>query len=212
MTTLLIVRHGLSQTNKERRYTGQLDVPLDPLGVEQAAQTARFLRKHYRIDAVYSSDLSRAYETARPTAQAFGLPIHAMAGLREIDVGEWQGMLIDDVRAKYKEIADALRAAPGLHRFPGGEDHSELRMRAARAMEEIAQRHPDGTVAVFTHGGLIRAICGLWLGIPLERVQELPIVPNTSVTVAQWEVGRVTLRQMGDASHLNAEPMENHAE
>jgi broad specificity phosphatase PhoE len=189
-----------------------LDVPLDPVGVVQAAQTARFLKANYAIDAIYASDLSRAVDTAKRTAQMFELPIHTRIDLRENNLGEWQGMLIDDVHAQYRELVDQLRAAPGLHRFPGGENHAEVRMRAARAMEEIAQTHPDGTVAVFTHGALIRAICGLWLGIPLERVQELPIVPNSCVTVAQWEVGRVTLRQMGDTSHLNAEPMENHAE
>lgn len=88
MIRLLVVRHGHTVTNATHRYTGQLDAPLTDEGVSQAARLATYLAAHEKIDKIYASDLSRAINTAAPTAAHFGLTITPMPDLREIDVGE----------------------------------------------------------------------------------------------------------------------------
>ena len=97
MVTLLLLRHGYSVYNKAKRFTGQQDIPLDTVGVLQAQSAAKYLTENYAINAVYSSDLCRAVDTARPTAERLGLPIHTDAALRELAMGVWEGMLFDDV-------------------------------------------------------------------------------------------------------------------
>ena len=79
MTTVLLIRHGQSVTNVTQVFTGHYDVPLSPLGQEQARRTAAYLQKNFRIDAIYASDLMRAMQTAQPTAAAFGLPVDAVS-------------------------------------------------------------------------------------------------------------------------------------
>lgn len=92
MTTVLLIRHGQSVTNVTQVFTGHYDVPLSPLGQEQARRTAAYLQKNFRIDAIYASDLMRAMQTAQPTAAAFGLPICPEPDLREICAGRWERM------------------------------------------------------------------------------------------------------------------------
>lgn len=89
MTKLLFVRHGESIYNNASKFTGQKDIPLTELGEKQAEVTGKFLWENYPIDAVYSSDLSRAVNTAKPLADKLGLPIHTDPRFREIDLGEW---------------------------------------------------------------------------------------------------------------------------
>ena len=103
MVTFVIIRHGFSEFNKARKFTGQMDIPLDEAGFEQARETAAYVLKNYKIDAVYSSDLCRAVDTAKPIAKALSLPIKTSEKLREMNLGEWQGMGFDEVKEKYPE-------------------------------------------------------------------------------------------------------------
>ena len=97
MVKIIFVRHGYSQYNKTKQYTGQLDVPLEPEGYEQARDSSRFILENYDVDAIYSSDLSRAVETVKPIAEAIGLEITTTRDLREINLGKWQNHFIADV-------------------------------------------------------------------------------------------------------------------
>ena len=154
------------------------------------------------MDAVYASDLSRAYDTVKPLADALHLPIHTDAALREVDVGEWQGMLFEDVARIYPESFALYKRKPGLTRFDGGESFAELLERAASAIGRIARENEGKTVVIGTHGGVIRALRAFWTGISLERMEELPHVPNASLTVAECEGGTVTLREVGYCDFL----------
>ena len=97
MVRFIIVRHGVTDFNKENRYQGQFDSSLDPVGIEQARITAEHITKQYHIDAIYSSDLSRAMKTAEPFAKHVGIETHPETALREIDVGRWTGRLLSEV-------------------------------------------------------------------------------------------------------------------
>lgn len=142
MTTLLLVRHGETDWNAERRWQGHADVPLNARGRAQAEALAEQLAADH-IDAIYSSDLSRAYDTAAIVAARVGLPVIVEPDLREIDVGPLEGL-----------TSDEARAFDGWHGEPV-EAHAE---RIMRALTRIAGSHPGGRVLAVTHGGSMRRV------------------------------------------------------
>ena len=202
MTELLFVRHGYSEGNKTRRFSGQRDFPLDEAGRRQADEVSAYLRGAYHIDAIYASDLCRAADTVRPLAEALSLPIHERAALREIDVGLWEGVLRTDVERLYPESYALYLTTPGLLRFDGGESFAEMRDRALAEVQKILKKHEGGRVVIATHGGVIRVLRTLWESIPLGEMQNIPQVPNASVTVVRYEGESATLISAGMADHL----------
>jgi broad specificity phosphatase PhoE len=146
-TRILLVRHGETDWNAERRWQGHSDRTLNELGRRQAEELAAQLGGA-RIDAVYSSDLVRAHETARILAQRRGLDVTAVPGLRERRFGSFEGLRDEEVAHRF----------PGLHTAPDAETREEMADRVWTALERIARAHPDGTILVVAHGGPIRAI------------------------------------------------------
>ncbi|MBO7208124.1 MAG: histidine phosphatase family protein, partial [Clostridia bacterium] len=135
MVTFVIVRHGYSKGNKEKRFSGQMDVPLDEIGLSQAEAVAQYITENFKIDKIYSSDLSRAVDTVKPIAQKLGIPVNKVKELREADVGEWQGLLIETIKEQYAESFEFYRQNPGLARFDGGESYKELMDRSLVAFD-----------------------------------------------------------------------------
>ncbi|MBV8480005.1 MAG: histidine phosphatase family protein [Actinobacteria bacterium] len=142
MTTLLLVRHGETDWNAERRWQGHADVPLNARGREQADALAEQLAAE-TIDAIYSSDLSRARDTALAVASRLKLPVVVDHDLREVDVGAIEGLTAEEARA-----------------FEGwqGEPIDQHAERVLRAVHRIADAHPGGRVLVVTHGGSMRRV------------------------------------------------------
>lgn len=202
MVTFVIVRHGYSRTNKEGKFTGQLDVPLDEIGVFQAKSTAEYILNSFKVDAVYSSDLSRAYETVRPIADAIGLTVNKSEKLREVDVGIWQGMLIEDVRREFPESFEAYKTNPGVFAFDGGESFPQFMKRVSCEFDEIANDNEGKTVVVGVHGGVIRALRTVWNNEPCENMKNIPHVPNASITVAEYGKQKIKWYQIGYTDHL----------
>lgn len=188
MVTFILIRHGYSKGNKEKIFTGQLDLPLDEVGVAQAKATAKYISENYRIDRIYSSDLSRACETARPLAEATGLEILPCKELRETDFGKWQGMLIADVAKEFPEDFAEYKAAPGLSMFGGAECYATVMKRASEAIDRIAAENDGKTVVISTHGGVIRSLRAAWQNVELKDIKQIPHVPNSSVTVLDYDV------------------------
>jgi broad specificity phosphatase PhoE len=155
MTNVLLVRHGETDWNREHRWQGWADVPLNELGRRQAVELAARLRG-VPLEAVYSSDLRRAYETAELVAAEHGLPVVADSGLREIDVGSWSGLTKPEIDERFggEWPADAET-----------DDEHTARVRAA--VSRILREHPTGTVLLVTHGGTMRAL----LDAPPERIE-----------------------------------------
>lgn len=205
MVRFIIVRHGLTTFNKEHRYQGQCEAPLDDIGIRQAEITAEHIEKAYHIDAIYASDLQRTVNTAKKAADRLGLPISTCKGLREIDVGGWERRLIKDVWAESPERVEAYRNDPGTFHFEGGESFSDVYERAARSLSEIAEKHDGENVLIVSHGGTIRTLVCAWSGIPLKDLRTVPTLPNTSITVAEYENGMGKLTLIGDNSHLPEE-------
>jgi len=202
MVKFIIVRHGYSESNKENRFSGQADVALDEIGCSQARSVAKYVLENFHIDSIYSSDLSRAYDTAKPVSEELGLPIIVDKGLRELDVGEWEGMLITEVAEKYPDSFKAYKTNIGLARPDGGESYPELAKRASETLAKIANENEGKTVLIATHGGVIRTLRCVWLGIPKEEYQNVPHVPNASITVAEFSNGKGVFREIGLDDYL----------
>ena len=203
MVRFIIIRHGYSMGNKEKRFSGQADLPLDEVGISQAASTAKYVLDNYWVDSVYSSDLSRAVDTVKPIADALGLQVHTCKDLREMDVGDWYGKTLEEVAQAFPESYSAYKSTPGLVRFEGGEDVAEVQQRVVRAMDRIAAENNGKTVVIGTHGGTIQTLQTAWKDLPLERMQEIPHVSNGSVTVVIYKYGKAEFIETGYNAHLS---------
>lgn len=155
MTRILLARHGETDWNRERRVQGHSDTPLNETGRAQARALADELAGEH-LDAVYSSDLARAYETARIVAEARGLDVVAVRDFRERHFGTWEGLTDEEV----------LERHPSAAHGPWGDAETvdEMARRVFDALQRIADAHPDGSVLVVSHGGPVRSVlarCGV---------------------------------------------------
>lgn len=202
-TEFWVVRHGESTWNADGRYQGQTDVPLSHIGILQATTLAeRLTGTHF--DAVYSSDLARASQTAETVAERLaGRPtVQPEPGLREIDVGELGGLVVADIEVRHPGYLAALRADPWTTRRPGGESMQDLFARCAVAFDRLRARHAGGRVLVFTHGGVVRVAVGLALGgVPNHAWARLSVT-NTSITRVLLGENSGTLLGFNDDAHL----------
>ncbi|MBK9928194.1 MAG: glucosyl-3-phosphoglycerate synthase [Anaerolineales bacterium] len=159
VTRLCLVRHGQTDWNLEGRYQGQSDVPLNDNGNEQARSLVEKLRGK-NFSAIYTSDLSRARETAEPIAKALNIPLRVEPRLREINQGEWEGQLVDDLKTRYTELWEKRAVDPANVRPPGGETVGEVAERVYAALNDVARQFPTGNVLIVSHGlSIATAIC-----------------------------------------------------
>lgn len=187
VTTLCLLRHGESTWNAEKRIQGQLDPPLSALGRLQAVRVAaRLAKEHW--DAIYSSDLQRARQTAQAVADATGLPVHLDPALREQGQGKREGMLAEEAKLLYPDPD-----APEVGREPV----AALTARAIAALERIRDAHPGQRVIVVSHGALLAAFLRAVLGIEGKIVME-----NTACTVVHWDGTAWQCSTYLDVSHL----------
>ncbi len=164
-THLILVRHGETDWNQQQRLQGHADIPLNEAGEAQAQQFAEKVAVAYPdIQAIYSSDLQRAYMTAYVTAEKFHLPVHQKPNLRELDWGEWDGLSISDPRVQTqrneeKQLAIVIPDREmrwNIPLAPGAESNNQLVIRLKKELLEIAQAHANQTILVFTHGRAMR--------------------------------------------------------
>jgi broad specificity phosphatase PhoE len=175
---LILWRHGRTSYNHENRWQGQLDVPLDDVGRAQAVETGAALAASFGDGPVVvaSSDLSRASETAA----VLGLPVELDAGLREVYTGKWQGLLRDEIVAKWPGELDAWRRGDDV-RPGGGESRTEVAERAAAAIRRLEARMTGGTLVVVGHGAALRGGMTLLLGLPSAAWSTFDVLGN-----ARW--------------------------
>lgn len=202
MTKLLLIRHGYSSGNKERRFSGQIDLPLSEQGVHQAELVCDYIQKNYKVDAIYASDLVRAVDTVKPLAAALDLPISIYPELREINEGVWQGQLMTEVQEREPEAWARYKANLGLYQFEGGECYTTLLARLLPMIDRIVAENPDKTVVIGTHGAVVRGLLSVWQGIPLERLLEVPRVPNGTVTEVEIDGDKVRIVKLGFGDYL----------
>jgi alpha-ribazole phosphatase len=183
MTKLILIRHGETDWNTQGRWQGQIDLPLNSHGREQANQIAQALSTA-GISVIYSSDLSRAVDTAKSLGNLLGLMVQTDPRLREIHQGEWQGLSVIEINRRYakafqQRLSNPLGVAP-----PGGETAHDVRERVVQMMEQTLEKHPDDTVAIVSHGFTIAVILAHYNNIPFNKVWDL-VPENASIQILE---------------------------
>lgn len=208
MTLLYIIRHGETDFNKNGRYQGQSDIPLNDEGRRQSRALAARMAQ-LPADVIYASDLSRAQETARTIAA--GRPVALDPRLREVDVGRVYGLTTQEIMQREPAFWAQLQREPDRTPYPGGENAYDVQQRAVEAVTAICTRYPDGKVAVVTHGGLIKMIVADVLGLSLAERHRI-VLDNCGLTVVEWTPGRKRLRSLNDTGHLSQAPCDVRAD
>lgn len=206
MTEILLIRHGETAWNAERRLQGHLDVPLNAEGERQAAALGRALRSE-GLDALWSSDLQRARQTAQPIAAASGLPLQIEPALRERCFGGFEGMVHADIGVRYPQAYAAWKARELDARLPDGEHAPEtLRAFFERVMAAIKRLagYGHGKIALVTHGGVLECAYRAAQGRLPDAPRDFGIL-NASINRLAWDGQRLRLLQWGDVAHLEAE-------
>jgi broad specificity phosphatase PhoE len=193
--TVHLVRHGESLWNLEGRYQGQSDSGLTDTGRRQAAQFAEFFAAEVATpDVVVSSDLPRVRDTAAQYAERIGAEVRVDPALREMNVGDWAGMKLEEAEALHPELVAAVAAGADLARGTGGETFSETRERVVAAIDrvtsELAERGGKQVAVIFTSGNPIRLASAHMLGLPTPGHMPLGSPDNCSLTTFRLRDGR----------------------
>jgi probable phosphoglycerate mutase len=196
----LLVRHGQSTWNSEHRIQGQLDPPLSEEGRRQATRVGRRLARH-RFAGFYSSDLKRALETASAIGAVTGGSPSPTTGLREIFLGEWEGLNTQELAQRFPEAWTRWTEEPSWDVVPGGEGAVAFERRVATEMDSILARHEQGDVLVVTHGGVIQVALHRIVGRPNHGLFPFRI-ENASISVIEKRNGRFVVSGVNDTSHL----------
>lgn len=194
------MRHGETTWNAEQRVQGQIDVPLSELGRRQAERLAERLA-HEPLAAAYTSDLSRAWGTARIALAGRDLPLIACRELREINLGEWQGLTGAQIRRRWPGKSERFWNADPDAAPAGGETRHELQARVVAAIQAIAVGHPGERVLIVSHGGALRALVCWALNADLSASGRLE-VDNCGLSILELRPARPMLVRWNDVAHL----------
>jgi broad specificity phosphatase PhoE len=202
MTRVLLIRHGETHWNRDRRWQGHANIELSEAGRLQAARLASSLSKlEPSLRLIYSSDLRRAHDTARELAAAIGTAVVVDPAWREIAVGSWTGLRRDEIKVRFEEEWQRIAAGEDLARG-GGETFAAFSARVVGALEALRERHPDQLVAVVTHGGAVSALLLHVLELPWARIRDVTGVPNTALNELVWSGTRWTVTRRNHVPHL----------
>lgn len=196
MTRIVLVRHGETIWHAENRYAGRSDVPLTPKGLQQAQELAAWA-PGAGLAAVWSSTLSRAVCTARPAAEAAGIPLNLDERLVELDFGQGEGLTEAEMEARFPAERAAFVRDPVQHYLPGGEDPVRASDRGVAALRDIAAAAPGGRILLVAHNTLMRLVLCRLLSIPLSSyrtvVAHLANGARSEIALAPGSDGPATL-------------------
>lgn len=202
-TTILLIRHGQSDGNILGLFTGHSGYPLSDLGHKQAEMTAEYIRKNYSVDAVYCSDLPRAFQTAEHTARAFGLPIVTDCRLREINAGKWENIPFSELSSRFPEAYGIWREDLIHFSADGGESVMDVANRAVDALYSIAVANLGKCVAVVAHATTIRTALWKISGEPESAMQELSWGGNCAISELCFSDDKLQIKTMNSTNHLS---------
>jgi alpha-ribazole phosphatase len=201
MALFYFIRHGETEWNAEGRLSGRTDVPLSEVGRRQAQLLAARLGA-VPVEALYSSPLERALETARLIGQAIGLESVVDHRLVELNYGAWEGRTFDEIESSTPDDFRNWAADPAQVAPPGGETGLHLVERVMPFLAEMAQRHQKGNVVVVCHKTVCRLIACQMMGIPLAEYRKRIIMDNAALNIFDVEEGRWQVVALNDTSHL----------
>jgi len=202
MALFYFLRHGETEWNAEGRLCGSTDVPLSDAGRHQARLLAmRF--ESIPIDAVYSSPLGRALETARIVGDAVGRDLIVDHRLTELNYGNWEGSTFDEIRRNSPAIYRAWDADPATNAPPGGETGVQLIERVTPFLADVARRHPSGHVVVACHKSVCRLLACHLMGLPLSEYRRQIPMQNAAMNIFEAIEGKWQVVTLNDVSHLS---------
>jgi broad specificity phosphatase PhoE len=199
---LVLARHAQSTWNGLGKIQGQLDPPLSERGREQAERLAERLGGR-RWSGFYCSDLARCRETAAPIAGRIGKEPQPLADLREIYLGEWEGLTRHDLEARYPQLWERWLHQPDWDIVPGGESARAFERRVDAVLKRLLEKHPEGDVLVVTHGGVIQVALGHTVGRNSGGLFPFRI-GNASITTIEHGPQRLIISSVNDVCHLEA--------
>jgi probable phosphoglycerate mutase len=203
MTDFIFIRHGETDWNRQHRFQGQIDVPLNGTGLEQARRLGLALAGE-GFDLLVSSDLQRARQTAAPLER----PTHVaqpLAALREQSFGVLEGMDAPAIQTAHPELWAAWLRHDADYSLPSGESNRSFHARVLAAVRELAEAHTGRTLAVVTHGGVLDMLWRTVHGLPLSGPRGCDI-PNTGINRLRWRNGTLDIRSWAEAAHLDGLP------
>jgi probable phosphoglycerate mutase len=204
VTELLFIRHGETDWNRQQRFQGQVDVPLNAAGYAQAQRLGARLAGE-RYDAFFTSDLIRARETAAPMATAWAMQPVPVVGLREQSFGVLEGLDVPTIKARHADLWQRWLEHRGDFALPGGESLVQFHSRVIAAVRELAALAPGQRVAVVTHGGVLDMLWRTAHGLPVAGLRTCEI-PNTGLNRLRWVNGTLQIELWADAAHLDGLP------
>lgn len=202
-TTILFIRHGQSEGNILGVFTGHSGYPLTDLGHKQATLTAAYIRNHYTVDAVYSSDLPRAFQTAEHIAKAFSLPVITDCRIREINAGAWENNRFTELTDLFPEDYTVWLEDVTHARCTGGESVLEVAQRTVNALQDIAAANPGKCIAVVAHATPIRSALWMISGGTKEAMEAFTWGGNCGISELAYMDGKLQLVSPNYIDHLS---------
>jgi broad specificity phosphatase PhoE len=200
VTSIYLVRHGQTAWNREEIFRGRTDVPLDETGLKQAELAGEYL-KEVEIDAIYSSPLSRALETAEKIARFHNLKVQPLEGIIDMSFGNWEGHAHQEIKKNDSETYRRWREEPHLVRLLGGESLDDVRVRSMAALDEVIRKHPERALIIVSHRVVNKVlICGI-LGLDNSHFWQISQDP-TAINLIQYRNGKYILSLMNETCHL----------
>jgi broad specificity phosphatase PhoE len=198
---LFAVRHGETDSSRERRFTGSRDVVLSPRGRRQAEAVGRALGGVF-MGAVYASPLQRARVSAQAIAAPHKLPVRLAPPFREMTFGEWEGLTRAEVAVRYAAAYETWRATPHLTVPPGGESLEAVAARVSAALGALLAEHEGQSVVLVSHAIVIRLLVLTALGLGPDRLWSVDASPG-GITEIEYQDGWITVHRMNTLTHLD---------
>jgi len=202
LSRLLLVRHGDTELNSRERYWGHTDVKLSGAGLEQAEKLRDRLAGE-RIDVIYTSDLERAWLTAKIIAEKHQLEVTICPELREFNFGAVEGLNFDEISRLHPELAEFWASQNPKLRFPDGESLGDLRRRVSRFRQRLEKHTPEETILIVAHAGALRIMLCQLLGIGQHHWRQLRL-NLASLSIVETYPERTVLSLLNDVSHLDS--------
>lgn len=209
MTRIYLIRHGETVWNAESRAQGLRDIKLSEVGIKQAELLASRLKKH-TIHHLFSSDLSRAFETAKIIGSHLDLPVHTISELREMSFGKWEGLTLEEIQTNYSSHFHTWRSEPHNASIPDGEKLLEVQDRGLKALKHLTETYEDN-IAIVSHGTIIKTILLGLLDIDLSYFYRIK-QNNTCINIVDYMPYGPVLKTLNDVAHLEESTSKNIVE
>jgi broad specificity phosphatase PhoE len=204
MTRIYLVRHGTTDWNKEEVFRGRADRKLNETGRAEARALAEYFT-NIPLEAIYSSPLSRAMETAQAIGDVTGLRVISHPAFVDIDFGAWQGLPLKEVREKYSDLYRLWRERPQAITFPEGENLAQVRARAWEGLQEIIQENPEKTALIISHRVVTKILLCAVLGLDDSHFWQIK-QDTTAVNCFEYTRGVFVISLINDTCHLKSIP------